>query len=162
MKEKNSAFTLIEILVVALIIGFLATIITLAGHKYITKSREAEREADLKSIENTIKTKRIESGKVLGEITKSWDSESNCRSSGPKSSGCINSMKKAFLSLGYNDAQYDPWGYVYRIDENEMEPGPTPCRYDQLKSTNYQNPEETDKVINIDFFFCEVEDQEPN
>lgn len=152
---KKLAFTLVELLVVITIIGVLSLVIAFAIRQTSLNAKIARKDADLKSILTAIESKRAENVKVLKDITVSDNSVDDCLYNGhtPQDATCAARMNTTYTNLGFNKAQIDPWGNIYMIDENEMDPkygvsSNNLCfKHDELFSINHGN-------INVPFYIC--------
>ncbi|HRZ10852.1 MAG TPA: type II secretion system protein GspG [Kiritimatiellia bacterium] len=67
-RARQGGFTLIEMLLVVVIIGMLATIVTVSIPKHMRKARESKAAADIQSIGIAIQSYYMEEGKYPGSL----------------------------------------------------------------------------------------------
>lgn len=137
----KKAFTIVELLIVIVVIGLLATISLVSYSNVTSRSAISKRESDLTAYYKAIIIARESSGKRLNQITNNYWSAGSCMvSSGnpsniepknlPKSHSCwttyynnLNAISSASgVSLSWlrdGDANGNP----YTLDENEEEGG---------------------------------------
>lgn len=144
--NKESGFTIIELLVVMTIMGVLASIVlsTLKTANVITRYGVVQ--SDLRNIKLAIVVAQGEANKTLREITGSNFSAGPCYFGGPDlrnipdthqcfidQTNALRSIQAANRGLiGLPDTFRDPWGSPYLFDENEGEGGG--CGHDNIIS----------------------------
>ena len=130
----SSAFTIVELLIVIVIIAILAAV-TIVSYQGITaRAQQSKIQTDLTNLEKAIILARENTGKPLKDITISGYTGSSCNSktvgtdlaSLSKSDSCwtvyASSLDKISVASNMNVRQLvDPWGRPYFIDENEGE-----------------------------------------
>lgn len=152
-KQKQSGFTIVELLIVIVVIGILAALVLTSYSNAQTKARQAKIDTDLEAIEKAVKVARVSQGDVaLRSVTGSnatggacWGKTAGTDLSGlPSTDGCWTNYKAALTAIanasGSNGIKdlVDPWGYPYMIDENEQEGSATNCTPDQIGT--YKRP----------------------
>lgn len=146
---KKLAFTLVEVLITVTIIAILALVSTYAIRRTSVNSKQARKEADLKSILTAIESKRSETSQVLKDVTGSNCSKCQCLNNGHTLDdlSCQSKMQTTYRNLGFNKIPVDPWGRPYMVDENEYEFPDDLCRHDTLYSINQGG-------IFVPFYIC--------
>ena len=122
-KNKNTGFTIVELLIVVVVIAILAAITIVSYNGIQTRAKTAQANTELRQLEKAILVARNNESKTLTAITGS-----NCTRCfdqaryelvldriGTAANMNLNGLKKG-----------DPWGEKYAIDENEGE-GANPC-----------------------------------
>jgi general secretion pathway protein G len=119
----SKGFTLIEILLVVVIIGMLATIVTVSVPKHLEKARRSKAAADIGGLGVAIQSYYMEQGKYPGSLD------------------ALASGDDPYLEKGIPK---DPWGnaYIYAFPGSHK-----PFKYD-LKSTGADGVESDDDVAN--------------
>ena len=138
-RSPNKGFTLIELLVVIAIIGILATVVMASLNAARENAKISAAKADILQIAKAVDAARAMSGTMyLKDITLS-----GCTRCGDTSTEearlrtalqRISTAAESFESL--DQTTLDPWGNVYRLDENEGETPGNPCRIDQINTAN--------------------------
>lgn len=141
---KRSGFTIVELLVVIVVIGILASITVVSYSGVTVRSQKAKVIADISQIKQAITMAREAESKVLGQITGNFASASSCVSKADgtdlatlsRSDSCWvnykNALSKISTASGVNITNIvDPWGRPYFIDENEGEGGSS-CNKDTI------------------------------
>ncbi|MGB3946325.1 MAG: prepilin-type N-terminal cleavage/methylation domain-containing protein [Candidatus Saccharimonadales bacterium] len=117
---QRRGFTIVELLIVVVVIGILAAVSIVAYGNVQQRAKVSRANADLAALNKAIQTARVNQVRTLMQITGS-----NC-------SHCIGfattnaSIDAIAAASGTNLSrlkQGDPWGNIYRIDENEGENG---------------------------------------
>jgi prepilin-type N-terminal cleavage/methylation domain-containing protein len=133
---KQPAFTIVELLIVIVVIGILATISIIAYTGIQQSARKAKINADLTQLEKAIIVARNNTGKTFGEITGVYYTLAACMSlaagtdvaSLPDTHSCKSRYQLTLTRIsdasGINvKSLLDPYGRPYLIDENEGEGG---------------------------------------
>lgn len=118
IKKKQTGFTIVELLIVIVIIGILATITVVAYNGIQQRAKNQQASSDLANLTKAIHLARINDGKVLKDITGS-----SCTACGTQATyeltldriGTASGVNLSALKTG------NPWGNKYSIDENELE-----------------------------------------
>lgn len=141
---KQKGFTVVELLIVIVVIGILATLTIISYSGVQREARLSKAKSDLAFLSRTIQTARLKQNKTLYQITGS-----NCTICGviPYSTALDLISAAAQVNLDSLKAG-DPWGNPYRIDENEGEGGSC-ANMDSLGVTN-----ESGLTVRVPFFNC--------
>lgn len=118
MWAKQKGFTIVELLIVIVVIGVLASVSIVAYGTIQDKARVSRASADLQTLAKAIQTARLNQDKVLKDITLSA-----CTNCGTQAVyeltldriGQASGTNLSALKAG------NPWGSKYAIDENELE-----------------------------------------
>jgi prepilin-type N-terminal cleavage/methylation domain-containing protein len=145
---RASGFTIVELLIVIVVLGVLAALITASYSGAQTKAKISSTTNTMRTLQRAIIAARVNSGKSLQEITGSFWTAGPCVSgttivpSGQLNKTthvCWTTYKQAIndiataASTNLDDIKNgDAWGNAILIDENEGE-APTPCTKDTLK-----------------------------
>lgn len=139
MSKTKSGFTIVELLIVIVVIGILAAITIVAYNGIQDRARTTRRESDLTTYSKAIHLARINTGKVLMDITGSGWSAGSCGSTSgnpgnvePKNlakthicwTTYYDNLDKISAASGANLSGLkagDPNGNPYTLDENEGE-----------------------------------------
>lgn len=121
--QKQTGFTIVELLIVIVVIGILAAITIVAYNGVQQRARVSSANSDLQLLSKAIHVARINNNSHLLGITGS-----NCTNCFDQARyeltidriASASNMNLSRLKAG------DPWGNKYSIDENEGE-GATPC-----------------------------------
>ena len=129
-------FTIVELLVVIVVIGILATITIVSYSGVQTRAQVAKINNDLAELSKAIQIARLTNSKVLGQVSGSYYSAGACvaKPAGtdlallPRSDSCwtryLTTLSAISSASGINVTNMtDPWGRPYFIDENEGENG---------------------------------------
>ena len=116
--KKIKAFTLIELMMVMVIIGILASLITTGAFRSIRGARESKAQSDIAALETAIERYKLDVGVYppgdgLGNSFKTWlhDDDGSTGWNGPY---------MIFKDKDLNgDAFIDPWGSDYRYYHNQ-------------------------------------------
>ena len=152
-----SGFTIVELLIVIVVIGILATLVLLAFTNVADQANKTKVTHDLRQLSNAIELARSNSGKRLKDITGSTATMYWCtqKPSGtdlaklPKTDQCWVDYNNALAAIGAAaNANFsnlvDPYGRPYYIDENEGDPSFPPCIPDSI--SEYSRPFQTGYV----------------
>lgn len=141
---KQKGFTVVELLIVIVVIGILATLTIIAYSGVQNQARVSKASNDIAELNRVIQTARLKTNKTLYQITGS-----NCTICGviPYNTALDLIAAAAQINLDKFRAG-DPWGNPYRIDENEGEGGSCANR-DLIGVTNYSSLD-----VRIPFFNC--------
>jgi prepilin-type N-terminal cleavage/methylation domain-containing protein len=148
---KRNGFTIVELLVVIVVVGILASITVVAYGGIRDRAAAAKRESDLTTLYKAIYIGRKNTGQTMGEITGSYFSLGLCinyLNYNPddleprlleKSHPCwvryyaaIDNLSAASGMNLENLKQGDARGNPYSFDENEGEQTSNPCRADTI------------------------------
>ena len=139
--RKNSGFTIVELLIVIVVIGILATIVTVAYTGISSSANDAKRNSDLSLYYKAILQARVLAGTNLKNITGSGYSAGYCTTPSqnpsatepkdlPKTHNCwvlyYDNLNKIGAAAGVNLSALragDSRGNPYVLDENEGEAG---------------------------------------
>jgi len=137
MIPKRQGFTLIELLVVISIVALLSSVVLSSLNSAREKSRVTAAQSSMRQIALAVEAARNETGQALRLVTGSGCTR--CASPMQTSlAAALNTImtKGGNVYQGVDRIIYDPWGSVYRLDENEGEGGAADCRRDVLESGN--------------------------
>ena len=117
-RQKQTGFTIVELLIVIVVIAILAAITIVAFNGIQQRAKNQQASSDLATLAKAIHLARINDGKVLKDITGNA-----CTGCGTQANyeltldriGTAANMNLAPLKAG------NPWGNRYVIDENELE-----------------------------------------
>jgi prepilin-type N-terminal cleavage/methylation domain-containing protein len=143
--QKQSGFTIVELLIVIVVIGILAAITIVAYNGTQTRAQNSEISHDLNSLKRAIMAAKSSAGTTLYRVTGSAWTGGPCLN---KPSGtniatyvgttdtcwtqyvsALNAINTAGGSSLDPNKLLDPWGRPYYIDENEETAG---CSRDKL------------------------------
>jgi prepilin-type N-terminal cleavage/methylation domain-containing protein len=141
---RSKGFTIVEIIVVVVVIGVLASIVVIAYNGVQENARLSKIKSDINQIIKAVNIARNNTGKTMGQITGSFYTAGGCanKSDGTdlaalaKTDPCwtryLTSMANLSTASGMNlNDIVDPWGRPYEFDENEGEGG-TGCGTDWI------------------------------
>jgi prepilin-type N-terminal cleavage/methylation domain-containing protein len=150
MIMRQRGFTIVELLIVIVIIGVLASIVIIAYNGIQDQARAAKIQDDEKTIVKAIISARDSTGKTLLDITGNIWTADACytQPSGtdlaalPIGDTCwatyLQTLEDISVASGHNIRNLkDPWGRPYYIDENEGEDTVSPCQKDIVASYTY-------------------------
>ena len=142
-KRQRAGFTIVELLIVVVVIAILAAISVVAYSGIQDRARNAKMNADLTQLEKAIQAARVNTGKVLKDITGSGCTSCACRAKSVSPDLSVLDKETDSCWTGYATALsristasgmsvtnlIDPWGRPYYMDENEQEQSATygPC-----------------------------------
>lgn len=160
MMIRKNGFTLIELIVVIVIIGVLATLGLSSYDGVQKKAKYTKAQTDIRELTDLVIAARLATGNTFGVITGSLCSECACRSGNIKSAGCldrykavIQALNTASESISVDQTPVDSWGNPYLINENEGEGG---CYTDNIASAGpdgtYYNAD--DVIYNLPVLRC--------
>lgn len=133
-KQKQSGFTIVELLIVVVVIAILAAITIVAYNGIQTRATESKVRTDIATIMRAITAARSAESKTLLQITGSSGTGGTCWSL-PADTDlaalapnhmCWVTYRNALNTIGQASGAnlsgiVDPWGRPYLIDENEGE-----------------------------------------
>lgn len=136
VKQKQTGFTIVELLIVVVVIAILAAITIVAYNGIQTRAQQSKIDTDIATITRAIQAARSAESKTLAEITGSTASGASCwwlpdgtdLAALSPTHGCWTRYQQTLSALtAITGAQLsglvDPWGRPYLIDENEGEGG---------------------------------------
>lgn len=140
---KKTGFTLVEILVVISIIGFMMSTITATVSKARNKGNYAKARAEIDLFLKAASIAQGEAAKRISEITSSDCSACACNGdlrNISSANSCYINWSNALTAIQNSTnglvtnlkMTRDPWGSPYLLDENEREAGPNDCRNDTI------------------------------
>ena len=150
-KRRRHGFTIVELLVVIVVIGILAALVTSSISSAQDRAKFASSRNDLRLISQAIKVARENTGNPLRQVTGRDCTDCSCRdvpsygtvtdaNKQSPTSACWTDYKTSITSIAQAaniklDDVLDgtPWGAPYLIDENEGE-SPSPCAMDRIGS----------------------------
>jgi len=144
--KKQTGFTIVELLIVIVVIGILATITIVAYNGISTKAKVTRANTELAYLQKAIIAARVNTDKTLLQITGSG---CTCAMS---TNGMNNTLDKISAASGMNLNGLkagDPWGNLYWIDENEGEVAGA-CTMDTIQIS----PTQGIAVIRIPTYAC--------
>lgn len=134
--RTNTGFTIVELLIVVIVIGILATLV-LVGYTGVTNQAKTTKiKSDLTALANAVKAARVNMDEVMGQVTGNYYTAGSCvglaagtdLAALSQTSSCwstylttLNNISTAG-NVHLGDVK-DPWGRPYFIDENEGENG---------------------------------------
>lgn len=118
---KRNGFTIVELLIVIVVIAILATISVVAYGGIQDRARVAAANNELQALEKAIHAARINTDKVLKDITGSGCTR--CTGTQARYELTLDNISAASGANLSNLKDGDPWGNRYSIDENELEGG---------------------------------------
>lgn len=134
--KKQTGFTIVELLIVIVVIGILATITVVAFNGIQNRARTSKIDSDMRNLKTAIDIARVTSSSSMNGVTNSYATGSACwgKPSGTDlaalavTDGCWVSYNTALDKIstvsGTNvRGLIDPWGRPYYMDENEGESG---------------------------------------
>ncbi len=134
--QKQTGFTIVELLVVIVVIAILAAITIVSFNGIQKQAQDTKIKNDIAVITRAITAARSAETKTLAQITNSTASGGNCWSKADgtnlatldKSDGCWTRYYQTLTAIGAAantnlSGLVDSWGRPYLIDENEGESG---------------------------------------
>jgi prepilin-type N-terminal cleavage/methylation domain-containing protein len=137
-------FTLIELLVVIAIIGILASTVLSSIGPIRDKARMARARSEMRHLLSAFVEAQQTNVQTLLSVTGSGCSDCVCRT-GLSLAGDVGSCYTNWV----NALSQVNWGAPYFLDENELEGGPTDCRYDTFRSGGPDSVWGTSDDINV-------------
>lgn len=133
-KQKQTGFTIVELLIVIVVIAILAAITVVAFNGIQERSKVSRANSDLKTLVQAIQVARLSADKTLMGVTGSGCTR--CAGTQAAYDLALDRIGAASNTNLSNLKQGDPWGNMYVIDENEGESSTTPCIRDGLSVAN--------------------------
>jgi len=166
--SSSKGFTLIELLVVIAIIGLLSSIVLVSLKSARDKAKYAKAQQEIQQFVKVAVIAQGQTGKTLLQITGNGCSDCVCRGRNiqgiPDSDSCVvnwyNALAKIQEASGVTESlvqiRRDGWNSPYGLDENELEFGPSDCRYDTIRSAGPDGVLYTsdDYSVNIHHIIC--------
>ncbi len=150
-KTPGGGFTIVELLIVIVVIGILASIAIVAYNGVQARAQQSKIKSDVKQIQKAIMAARTQTGTTLYGITNNDATAWFCtqKTSGtnlatlPKTDNCwvvyTSTLDQISAASGMNIRNLlDPWGRPYFIDENEDENNGGSCTKDLIGA--YKTP----------------------
>lgn len=147
--EKQTGFTIVELLIVIVVIAILAAITIVAYNGIQTRARDSKVSTDLAQLSKAVIAARESANKTFMQVSGSNYSAGSCAALAagtdlatlPSSDACwvryVSTLNLISVQSGINvRGLLDPWGRPYKIDENEGESGG--CAMDLI--TVFANP----------------------
>lgn len=142
----SRGFTIVELLVVIVVIGVLASIVVVAYSSAQDNARFSKAKADIAQIAKAMQIARNNTSKTLPQVTGSGWTMGSCynKPAGtdlaalPRTDTCwtvyLTSLQNISNASGINiNNMTDPWGRPYAFDENEGEGGDcSPAKVDWI------------------------------
>jgi prepilin-type N-terminal cleavage/methylation domain-containing protein len=136
-KQKESGFTIVELLIVIVVIGILAAITIVSFNGVQDKARGAKVTSDIAQIKKAVAAAEATTGKTLNGITQSYSTGVSCwtKPAGTDLSTLNKTTDQCWKDYADTLADItnasgvninnlvDPWNRPYLIDENEGEGG---------------------------------------
>lgn len=148
LSTKFNAFTIVELLVVIVVIGILASITVVSYSGVQAKAQYNKMKSDIAQLSKAVQIARTLDSKTLGQITTSYYSAGGCfpKPNGtdlaalPDTDACwvsyLRFLNNVSNASGINiRGIVDPWGRPYAVDENEGENGN--CYPDSIRAYSY-------------------------
>ena len=168
--NKQSGFTIVELLIVIVVIGILAAITIVAYSGIQDRARSAKINSDLALLNKAIQAARYNSGEqALRYITNSTGTAGTCMDElagtdlaalDKTTNTCWTQYSNAMQAISNASNMnvnnlVDPWGRRYVLDENEKEGTSVPCGAGQDYIGVYRRPLTggwaTDNVVRIPY-----------
>ena len=121
--NKQTGFTIVELLIVIVVIGILAAITMVAYNNVQERARVSQANSELKDLNQAIQAARINAGTTLYGVTNSYCTRCSDQARYELTLDRISAASGANLN---NLKDGDPRGAKYAIDENEGERA-NPC-----------------------------------
>lgn len=135
VKNKQTGFTIVELLIVIVVIGILAAITIVAYNGIQDRARASQTNAGLNDMLKAVHLARINEDKTLMQITGT-----GCTScTDPDGAKMALALDKIGAAAGMNLSglkKGDGWGDPYKLDENEGETQGAYCRPDTFSLTS--------------------------
>lgn len=133
--QKQTGFTIVELLIVIVVIGILAAISLVAYTNVQDRARKSQASSDLALLEKAIQAARVNTGQTINSLTGSGHSGGACFTAENTYPGSLVQSHACWVQyysiLGTIGTaakmnldglrKGDPWGAPYYIDENEGE-----------------------------------------
>lgn len=115
---KKAGFTIVELLVVIVVIGVLASIVVVAYNGIQNSAKQNSVKSDLANFKKAMLSYKVESGE-LPPTGDAWNYGTN-----PPSCGTIDNLVAALNAAGYTGFKTtDPWGNCWGYDDNDCNTG---------------------------------------
>jgi prepilin-type N-terminal cleavage/methylation domain-containing protein len=161
---SKKGYTLIEVLVVIIIVGLLATGIRAFYVKSIQDAKISQAQLEMKEIATALHLGSINLGNTIREVTGSGCSDCICRGIDnlailEDAHPCVQNWERLLTRVAgasefdITDFERDPWGSPYLVDENEGEVPTHYCRRDTFHSAGPDRKAYTQNDISWDIPF---------
>lgn len=118
LSKKSFGFTIVELLIVVVVIGILASIVTVAYTGISEQARTSQANSELASFKKAMLAYKVVN-RELPPVGDAWNYDTN-----PPSCPYIVSLVAALRGAGYTGfSTTDPWGNCWGYDDNDCNTG---------------------------------------